>query len=219
MVEPAAPKARHAGSPGSRRCRTPEHAEDADHEAKVAHAVDHEGLHRGGVGAGLAEPEADQQVRGQTHAFPAEEHLHQVVRRHQHEHGEGEQRQIGEEARLIRLLAHVPPRIEVHEERDAGDHHQHDRGERVDPQRPEEIEIARLHPLQHRGDAGFRVATQERQEDRPRQRAGNEQRAGGDHLGRDQAEFLVAKAGNDRCQKRQEDDDVDGRHGFSPSSG
>jgi hypothetical protein len=48
---------------------------------------------------GLLIPEADQQVGRETHAFPAEEHLHEVVGRHQHQHGEGEERQIGEEAR------------------------------------------------------------------------------------------------------------------------
>jgi hypothetical protein len=42
----------------------------------------------GGV---LVEPEADQQVAGETHAFPAEEQLHEVRRRHQREHGEGEE--------------------------------------------------------------------------------------------------------------------------------
>ena len=63
-------------------------------------------------------PETDQQVGGEAHAFPAEEHLHQVVRRHQHQHGEGEQRQIGKEARLVADPLPCSPAIEVHERRD-----------------------------------------------------------------------------------------------------
>ena len=73
--------------------------EDAEREAEVAHAVDDEGLDRGGVGRGPVVPEADQQVGHEADALPAEEQLHQIVGRHQHQHGEGEQRQIGEEPR------------------------------------------------------------------------------------------------------------------------
>jgi hypothetical protein len=54
-------------------------AEDAQHEAEVADAVDDEGLDRGGIGRGLLVPEADQQVGREAHAFPAEEHLQEVV--------------------------------------------------------------------------------------------------------------------------------------------
>ncbi len=69
-----------------------ESAEDAEHEAEVAHAVDHESLDRSSVGGWLLEPEPDQEIAGQPHPLPAEEHLHQVVGRHQHQHREGEQR-------------------------------------------------------------------------------------------------------------------------------
>ena len=87
----------------------------------------------------LVVPEADQQVRGEADAFPAEEHLDQAVRRHQHQHREGEQREIGEEARLVRVLRHIAPAIQVDERRDAGDHHQHHRGQAVDAQRPVDV--------------------------------------------------------------------------------
>jgi hypothetical protein len=50
---------------GNRSCRTPEGAEDAEHEAEVADAVDDEGLDRGGAGDSLAVPEADQQIGGE----------------------------------------------------------------------------------------------------------------------------------------------------------
>ena len=89
--------------------------EDAEREAEIADAVDDEGLDRRGVGFRLVIPEADQQIAREADALPAEEQLHQVVGRHQHQHGEGEQRQIGEEARPVRILVHVADRIEVHE--------------------------------------------------------------------------------------------------------
>src|SRR3546814_7243761 len=57
-----------------------EGAEDAEHEAKVADAVDDERLDRRGIGAGLFIPETDEEVRRETDAFPAEEHLDEVVR-------------------------------------------------------------------------------------------------------------------------------------------
>src|SRR3546814_4986036 len=73
-----------------------EGAEDAQRKAEIAHAVDDERLDRRRIGAGLVIPEADQQIGGEPHAFPAEEHLDEIVRRHQHQHLEGEQREIGE---------------------------------------------------------------------------------------------------------------------------
>ena len=99
MLLPAMPGA--AAKIASKRDRAGEHEdeEDAEREAEIADAVDDERLDRRGVGRGLLIPEADQQIGGEAHAFPAEEHLHEIVGRHQHQHGEGEQRQIGEEAR------------------------------------------------------------------------------------------------------------------------
>ena len=78
-----------------------EDEENAEREAEIADAVDDEGLDRGGVGGRLFIPEADQQIGGEADAFPAEEHLEEIVRRHQHQHGEGEQREIGEETRPV----------------------------------------------------------------------------------------------------------------------
>ena len=49
----------------------------------------------GGV---LLEPEADQQVRGEADALPADEHEQEVVGQHQHQHEEHEEVQVGEEA-------------------------------------------------------------------------------------------------------------------------
>jgi hypothetical protein len=52
-----------------------------------------------GVDGRLARrPETDQQIGDQPHRFPAEEQLHEVVGHHQHQHREGEQRDVAEEA-------------------------------------------------------------------------------------------------------------------------
>ncbi len=110
----------------------PEGGHDAEGEAEVADPVDHEGLDRRGRGGGLLVPEADQQIGGQAHAFPAEEQLHEVGGGDQRQHGEGEQRQIGEEPRPAVVLGHVAPAVEVHEGRDRGHHHQHHRRQGVD---------------------------------------------------------------------------------------
>ena len=127
-----------------------EHGEDAEREAEIADAVDDEGLDRGGVGLRLVVPEADQQIAREPDALPAEEQLHEVVGRHQRQHGEGEERQIGEEARPVRILGHVADRIEVHERRDGRHHHQHHGGQRVDAQRPVDLEVARDDPGEQR---------------------------------------------------------------------
>ena len=150
MVLPARPGC--AGEDGLEIGRAEQHEdrEDAEREAEIADAVDHEGLDRRRVRRRLLVPEADQQIARETDAFPAEEHLDQIVRRHQHQHREGEQRQIAEEARPVRILVHVADGIEVHERGDGVDHDQHDRGQRVDAQRPGDLQIAGIDPGEQR---------------------------------------------------------------------
>ena len=80
-------------------CRRRGSGGDAEHEAEIADPVDDEGLDRGGAGRGLGVPEADQEIGGDADALPAEEQLDQVVGGHQHQHGEGEEREIAHEAR------------------------------------------------------------------------------------------------------------------------
>ena len=143
-----------------------EQQEDAEREAEVADPVDDEGLDRRGVGRRPLVPEADQQIGGEADAFPAEEHLHQIVGRHQHQHGEGEQRQKGEEARPARVLGHVADRIEVDDERDGADHHQHHRGQHVDAQRPGDDELAGGQPVGDRDDQRLLVVAERDREER-----------------------------------------------------
>ncbi len=109
-----------------------EDGENAEREAEVAHAIDDERLDRGRVRLWLVVPEADEQIAHQADPLPAEEQLHEVVGRHQHQHGESEQRQIGEETRPVRILLHVADGVEMHEGGNGRDDDEHHRGQRVD---------------------------------------------------------------------------------------
>ena len=129
------------------RAEQHEDEEDAEREAEIADPVDDEGLDGRGVGRVLLVPEADQEVAREADALPAEEHLDEVVGRHQHQHGEGEERQIGEEARPVRILVHVADRVEVHERRDRRHDDQHHGGQRVDPKGPVDHHVAGGEPL------------------------------------------------------------------------
>ncbi len=164
------------------RLRHHEHGEDAEREAEIADAVDDEGLDRGGVGLGLVVPEADQQIAREADALPAEEHLREVVGGHQRQHGEGEERQVREEPRPVRVLGHVADRIEVHERGDGRHHHQHHGGERVDAERPVDLEIGRDDPGEQ-PDALVLMAEADLPERDPGQHHGDHQERGGDDLG------------------------------------
>jgi hypothetical protein len=123
-----------------------QHAGDAEQETEVADAVDQEGLEVGEDRRGLLEPEADQQVGHQAHRFPAEEQLQEVVAHHQHQHAEGEQRDVAEEAMVAIVLGHVADGVDVHQQRHEGDHHHHHRGQLVDHEADMRRVVAHLEP-------------------------------------------------------------------------
>ena len=162
--------------------------EDAEREAEIADAVDDEGLDRRGVGRRPLVPEADQQIGGEADAFPAEEHLDEIVGRHQHQHGEGEQRQIGEEARPVRVVRHVADRIDVDERRDGGHHHQHDRRQRVDAERPVDGQRPGTEPVEDRDAVRHVLAEADGEERDPGEKRRDDEEARGDDLGRPRPE-------------------------------
>ena len=131
------------------RAEQHEHAEDTQRETEIADAVDDEGLDGGSRSRRLLVPEADQQIGRETDAFPAEEHLHEVVGGHQHQHGEGEEAEVGEEARPVGVVGHVADRVEVDQRGDGGHHHQHDDSQRVDAEGPVDLHGAGGEPGQH----------------------------------------------------------------------
>ena len=124
-----------------------QHPED---EAEVADAVDDERLLAGVGGRLLPEPEADQQVRAETDAFPADEHHREVGAEHQHQHERGEQIQVREVARVlaVALLVHVAGRVDVDQRADAGDDQDHQRRQVIEPERKRDLQIAGRDPVE-----------------------------------------------------------------------
>ena len=117
------------------RREAPEEQEHADQERRIADPV---GQHRLLAGIGvrhLAVPEADQQVRAEPDALPADEHHRQRVGQHQDQHRAGEEVQVGEISRQVGVVLHVSDRIEMDEEPDPGDDEDHHGTEGVDAKR------------------------------------------------------------------------------------
>ena len=75
-----------------------------DQEAEVADAVDDECLLAGVGRGGLLEPEADEQIRRETHALPADKHEQRIAGQHQHGHEEEEEIQVAEVARVALVV-------------------------------------------------------------------------------------------------------------------
>ncbi len=103
-----------------------------DQKSEVANPVDDEGFLPGRRRRIFREPEADQQVGRQPHAFPPDEHLQVVARQHQREHEKHEQVEVGEEAIEAAFLPHVAHRIDVNQEADPGHDQQHHQCELIE---------------------------------------------------------------------------------------
>ena len=142
-------QAGHAGS-GPKRVRifqhlVLEHAEvqraentpdqqDADQETEVAKAIGDKRLLAGIRGGGFLEPEPDQQVAGNTHQLPENEHLEETDREHDAQHRERKEAEAGKEPRKTGILAHVTQRINMDRAGHSGDDQQHHQAQRIKAQ-------------------------------------------------------------------------------------
>ena len=106
--------------------------EHAEQEAGIADAVGDEGLLAGAGLVRILEPEADQQVGGEPHAFPADEQDEQRPAEHEQQHEEQEQVQIGEVAGVARVVLHVADRVDVDQRAHAGHDQRHHRAQAVE---------------------------------------------------------------------------------------
>ena len=123
-----------------------EHQEHRDEETEVADAVDDERLlARVGVRL-LAEPEADEQIRTETDAFPPDEQQRIVAAEHEQQHEEDEQVQIREVARIAWIVLHVADAEQMDQHADAGDDERHHHRELIELERGVDLEIADRHP-------------------------------------------------------------------------
>ena len=120
---------------------------DADREAKVADAVDDESFDGRGIGRRTLVPVANEQIGDEAHTFPAEEKLQQVVGRDQHEHGEGEQREVGKKPGNGFVMRHVAGAVDMDEHGHCADHGHHDQTQCVLPQSPVRREAAYGDPV------------------------------------------------------------------------
>ena len=128
-----------------------------DQESEVADAVDDEGFLSCGGGRVLYEEEADQQIRRQADALPADEHQQVVAGQDQRQHEKHEQVQVGEEAVEAAFLPHVADGINVNQETNAGDDQQHDQRKLVEIEGEVDLEIPSAQP----GCEGFDVRQSE----------------------------------------------------------
>ena len=166
--------------------RAPRHEgqHDRGRQAHVADPVDHEGLlGRGGRG-GLVLPEADQQVRREADALPAEEQGEVVLGHDQQEHRGHEQVEVAEEPDPARVVLHVADRVDVDQRADTGDEQQEQGGERVVEQVHPDVQVTGLDPVpQVLGDLTVVVgATEERDEHRHADREGAEREDGAEQV-------------------------------------
>ncbi len=151
------------------------HRGDTQDKAKVANAVHQKCLHVGKDGGRSHRPEADQQVRDQSNRLPAEEKLHEIVGHHQHQHGEGEQRDIAEETLVavvprktgirpvVFIVSHIADGVDMDTEGDEGHHAHHHRGQLIDQESHLQVQAVAHHPgvdrtVEHLGAAGDKTA-------------------------------------------------------------
>ncbi len=123
----------------------------SDEKAEVADAVDDEGLLARVGGGFLLEPEADQQVRGQAHALPANKHHQRIAGQHQHRHEKQKKVEVGEVPRVAFVVAHVADGVDVNQEADAGDDQQHDQRKLIEDEAEVDVQQAGVDPGQRAG--------------------------------------------------------------------
>src|SRR5439155_14946251 len=95
-------------------------------ETEIAYSINDEGFLAGRCGGIAQEKESDEQIRRQSHAFPADKHRQIIVRKHQRQHEEHEKIQVGEEPVKSILFPHVADGVNVNEEANSGHNQKHD---------------------------------------------------------------------------------------------
>ena len=108
---------------------------DAEGESAVPDAVDDERLLSRVRGRLPRVPEPDQEVAAEPDRLPEHVEQEEVPGQHQHDHREDEEIQVGEEARVVRVLVHVAGRVDVDQEPDPRHDQQHHRRELVELER------------------------------------------------------------------------------------
>jgi hypothetical protein len=117
-------------------------------------------------------PEPDQQVRGETYAFPADVEAKVVVGEHQQQHCGQEQVQVREKSSPLGILGHVADGIDMDQGADAGDQQHEAHGQLVQLHAEVHLQTGDRHPREQRlvhgpvfGFAAEHVGEQHRADD------------------------------------------------------
>src|SRR5680860_421380 len=151
---------------------------DAQYKAEVADPVNQKRLQVRADRALARVPETDQQVRHQPHRFPAEKQLQKIVAHHQHQHGEGKERDVAEKALITGIVVHVADGVHMHHQRHEGDDRHHQHGQIVDEKADLETDAVRDHPgvdrfvIRRRAVDGVLPERPQRQQERQSDSAG-----------------------------------------------
>ena len=134
--------------------------EDRDRQADVADPVHEERLlRRRRRGRAVLIP-ADQQVRGEADALPAEVEHHEVVAQDEQQHRGDEQVELTEEPPPARVVAHVADGVQVDQRADTGDEQHERQRQRVEAQPEVDVQAADGEPAEQRQLAGALVGGQ-----------------------------------------------------------
>ncbi len=191
--------------------------EHAEQETRVADAVGDEGLLAGARIGQVVEPEADQQVRGQADAFPADEQHQHRAAEHQQQHEEQEQVQVGEEAAEALVVRHVADRVDVDHRADAGDDQRHHRTQAVEVEGDLEREAADQRPAVGRLDERHVAAGLEIEQGLHGEQERQDRQAAADHGDEVLADAVAAElrgqhAVQHEAEQREQDDQRE--HGY-----
>ena len=141
-----------AGRPG-----VDEDGHDPEREPDVADPVDDERLLGRERRRPFAVPEPDQQVAREPDQLPRDEDDEPVVGEDQEQHREHEQVQVGEEAPVPGVVAHVADRVDVDQQADRRHHDEQARGQRVDDEADVDDEVAGRDPGEQLDRVAVRV--------------------------------------------------------------
>ena len=116
-------------------------------ETEVADTIDHERLFAGlGIGP-VAEPETNQEVRRQSHTFPAHKEHRIAATQHEEQHEGHKEIEIRKVPGVAGILAHVAHRKQMDERTNTGDDQHHQDGQLIELQAPIDHQISDGHPL------------------------------------------------------------------------
>ncbi len=87
-----------------------------EQKAQITHPIHQECLEVGINGCGPGIPKADQQIGHQANRLPAKKQLDEIIGHHQHQHGEGKERDVTEKPLIPVIVVHIPNGVDMDHE-------------------------------------------------------------------------------------------------------